>query len=470
MIDLAKPGTYVVKADSAREFAHTLIQDWLESQGGSKFKGCLWLTTRSQHEVREIIQPHLGKPHPFLKGLDVVSSRAMLKQGDNKATVRQLCRALESLTVLKPVLIVLEEPNIWFNNADDSIDQRNALSHMRILNRWANHAKACVVASVENEAPRWAVFADGYADVSQNGAFEYRPWWPTTWGIQTDLWNTGEDLQALTTHHLVQTQHCESLKDVARICHHLRFGTQSQAGIHVQADKDLSMQDASVLLRLGADSVSLDPDSTQSPTRNMAPEHIQTFTPGHSLAFDMDSKFGQDLHEVFMPGMLTILNNQVFSREGLMLLTLAEHWQMHLSLTRLSLLPHMSAQTALRLCNWTEGTCVFTATREAVYAMKLWVQPPTDKAYDEWLGNCFRENIHVLFSGEIQFTGQAQQAALFQDLHNEMEPIQVNELPENEINAPDALTDVWVENPLIRDPARPWMQRFHGLIKETTDG
>ena len=467
MIEFAKPGTYVIKADSATSFAQSLVAQWLEAQHSSKFKGCLWFTTRPQQEVRDFIEPHLNKPRSFLKGLDVVSSRAMFKQGGTKATVKHLCRSLESLTVLKPVLIVIEEPSLWFNNAEETLDQRNAHAHMRLLNRWANHANACVVTPVETEAPRWAVFADGYADVSLGGEFEYKPWWPTEWGVQTDLWNTVDDLRALNAHHLIEAKQFDDLKEVAKICHHLRFGTQEQAGIHVLANSNISNQDASVLLRLGADSVCLNDGVEQFPPYGIAPTRVHPFSPNDKSTTTSNVKFGQDLHEVFMPGMLTILNNQVFAREGLMMLSLAEHWNMHLSLTRLSLLPHMSAQTALRLCNWTEGTCVFTATREAVYAMKLWTEKPDEQRYFEWLNNCFREETHVLFSGEIQFTGATQQSALFSDLHDELEPVEHNDLPENEIKAPDALTDVWVENPLIRDPARPWMQRIHGLIKET---
>ena len=466
MIEFAKPGTYVLKADSASGLAQSLVAQWLEAQDNSKFKGCLWFTTRPQQEVREIIEPHLDKPYSFLKGLDVVSTRAMLKRAEDKITVKHLCRSLESLAVLKPVLIVLEEPELWLNNAQDTLDQRNALAQMRLLNRWANHANACVVTPVETQAPRWAVFADGYADMSLDGEFEYKPWWPTDWGVQTDLWNSVDDLCALNTHHSIDATQFNELKDVATICHQLRFGTQEQVGIHVLANDSMSTQDASVLLRLGADSVCLKAGAEQFPPYGIASAQLQPFSPDNQSTSASDVKFGQDLHEVFMPGMLTILNNQVFSREGLMMLPLAEHWNMHLSLTRLSLLPHMSAQTALRLCNWTEGTCVFTATREAVYIMKLWVKKPDEQHYTEWLNSCFREDTKVLFSGQIQFVDASQKAALFIDLHDELEPVEQHDLPENEIKAPDALTDVWTENPLIRDPARPWMQRIHSLIKK----
>ncbi len=467
MIHFAKPGTYVIKADSAKSFAQSLVAQWLDAQDQSKFKGCLWFTTRPQQEVRDFIEPHMDKPHSFLKGLDVVSTRSMLKQGSKKATVKHLCRSLESLTVLKPVLIVLEAPSLWLNNTEEALDQRNAHAHMRLLNRWANHANACVVTPVETEAPRWAVFADGYADVTIGGEFEYKPWWPTDWGVQTDLWNNIDALRTLPTHHLIDATQCGGLKEVATICHHLRFGQQEQAGIHVLANETISTQDASVLLRLGADCVNLGEQEDHLSNYGISPEQVRRFDPDNKPSVTGNFKFGQDLHEVFMPGMLTIVDNQVFAREGLMMLQLAEHWNMHLSLTRLSLLPHMSAQTALRLCNWTEGTCVFTATREAVYIMKLWIEQPEEQHYNEWLGNCFREETNVLFSGGIQFEGASQQSALFTDLYDELEPVQHHTLPENEIKAPDALTDVWVENPLIRDPARPWMQRIHALIKES---
>tara|TARA_Y100000814_G_scaffold120842_1_gene86588 strand:- start:192 stop:704 length:513 start_codon:yes stop_codon:yes gene_type:complete len=167
-----------------------------------------------------------------------------------------------------------------------------------------------------------------------------------------------------------------------------------------------------------------------------------------------------------MPGLLTVVANPTFAAQGLMMMQLAKRWSMHCTLTRLSLMRHMTAQTALRLANWSQATCVFTATREAIYLLKVWTSEPDEASYRGWLESCFRENLPVLFSGDIQFLGEETQSELLADLHEELEPLSVQDLMGVDENKPVKLAELWDEAPEALNQNRPWTQRLNALLSE----
>lgn len=466
MIDLPKPGAYVVRAPQASRFAQELVQHWLDSQEDTPFKACLWLTASPNNEVRALLEPYLLKRATAPKGLDVVSVRKLWAKGHAKNGIRQLCRSLNTLCVLQPALVVIEHAELWFDDSAEPVNQRNPRAHMRLLHQWARHANAHVVTAVQGDLPEWSAFADGVADVNTQGEFEFRPWWPTQWGLQTSLWNEGTQWSSSPSHRVLDTTVWGNLKQLAQACHRLRFEEGSQHCIHVQGHDDLSTQDASVLLRLGADTVWLQPGNMDS-WLGLQASQLQAPLPGDSPALAGSENFARDLHEVFMPGLLTVVPNPTFAAQGLMMLQLAKRWSMYCSITRLSLMRHMTAQTALRLANWSKATCVFTATREAIYLLKVWNEEPDEAAYREWLESCFRDQLAVLFSGDIQFMGEDTQTELLLDLYEELEPLSVDDLMGNDLDEPAKLAELWDESPEALTADRPWIQRMQQLLNRS---
>ncbi|WP_341236709.1 hypothetical protein [uncultured Limnobacter sp.] len=465
MIDLPKPGAYVVRAPHANHFSQGLVQHWLNSQEETPFKSCLWLTASPKNEVRSFLEPYLLTRTGAPKGLDVVSVRNLWPKGHTKNGIRQLCRSLNTLCVLKPALVIIDHAELWFNDNSEPVSRQNPLAQMRLLHQWAHHAQAHVVTTVQGDLPEWCTFADGLADVSDHGEFEFRPWWPTQWGLQTNLWNDPTRFSKLPIHHVLDSRVFGSLKQLAQTCHRLRFDTNELHGIHVQARGEMSAQDASVLIRMGADTVWLQEENIETWLGITAmqlhkPTLIQPATENHQ------NTFARDLHEVFMPGLLTVVANPTFAAQGLMMLQLSKQWSMHCTLTRLSLMHHMTAQTALRLANWSQATCVFTATREAIYLLKVWVSEPDDTSYRNWLESCFRENLPVLFSGDIQFLGEETQSELLADLHEELEPLSVEDLMGTDLSEPAKLAELWDETPEAMNQNRPWTQRLSRLLGE----
>lgn len=467
MIDLPKPGAYVVRAPHANHFSQGLVQHWLNSQEETPFKSCLWLTASPKNEVRSLLEPYLLKRAGAPKGLDVVSVRNLWAKGHAKNGIRQLCRSLNTLCVLKPALIVIEHAELWFDDSDEPLDQQNPRAQMRLLHQWAHHAQAHVVTTVQGDLPEWSTFADGLADVSDLGEFEFRPWWPSQWGLQTNLWNDTAELSKLPMHHVLDSRVFGDLKQLAKTCHGLRFDSDRQHGIHVQAHGEMMEQDASVLLRMGADTVWLQNESIET-WLGLNTENMNKLTTNPASPDNHQSSFARDLHEVFMPGLLTVVANPTFAEQGLMMLQLAKQWSMNCTLTRLSLMRHMTAQTALRLANWSQATCVFTATREAIYLLKVWASEPDEASYRSWLESCFRENLPVLFSGDIQFLGEETQRELLADLHEELEPLSVQDLMGTDQTEPVKLVELWDEAPEALNQNRPWTQRLNALLSEDT--
>lgn len=466
MIDLPKPGTYVVRAPKADAFAQDMVQHWLDSQEETPFKSCLWLTASPIREVRSMLEPYLFQRTRAPKGLEVVSVRNLWAKGHALNGIRQLCRSLDTLCVLQPALVVLEHAELWLNDSQEPLDRRNPMDKMRLLHQWALHAKAHVLTPVHGDLPEWSVFADGLADVDSRGDFEFRPWWPTQWGLQTSLWNDPAALASLSSHQVLDSQIIGGLKKLAQACHTLRFGDSALHGIHVLAHGELSSQDASVLLRLGADSV-WSQETRIEIWLGLKPEQIHAAAPSEETAHLQAASFARDLHEVFMPGQLTVVSNPAFAVQGLMMMQIAKRWGMHCTITRLSLMRHMTAKTALRLANWSQATCMFTATREAIYVLKIWESEPSDLHYRHWLESCFRESLQVLFSGDIQFTGHDTQTELLGDLHEELQPLSVEDLMASETNEPSKLAELWSDTPGQNDSDRPWFRRMDALMKGT---
>jgi hypothetical protein len=138
MIDLPTPGAYVVRAPNAASFAQSLVQHWLDSQGETPFKSCLWLTASPKNEVRNLLEPYLLKRSQAPKGLDVVSVRNLWAKGHATHGIRQLCRSLDTLCVLQPALVIVEHAELWFNDSNEPLVRRSPLAQIRLLNKCRN--------------------------------------------------------------------------------------------------------------------------------------------------------------------------------------------------------------------------------------------------------------------------------------------------------------------------------------------
>ena len=460
MFKTPKDGVYVVRNAQAQKVAVDWVRHWLKAIPGTVPPACLWLTALPAADVRQVLAPALATQSPALRGLDVVSTRALqaLPEGVERDGVRQLCRALDSMIVLKPGWVILEQAELWFDHGDEPIDKATSLAQMQLLQRWARHAGVSVILPVQGEFAPWCLFADGLVETTPEGLVDFKPWWTTSWGYRSELW--GMATADTVEHKLLTLSSFTTLGQAARTLYEWRYHSpvEHPVAIHVQADSSLEPTDASVLLRLGADSVVTGAWSDCLAELGLQAQAMSPATPaGQPLAH-----YARDVHEVFMPGRLTLLGNREFATQCTMMTSVARRWGLHGVLTRLSLINHVNARTALRLVDFGPAGAVFTATREALYVLKLWDAEPTDEQLDTALRQCFREPLETLFSGHIHLTEASAQLGLLMDVRDELEPVAVDALL-NDDEPAKPLAELWADQTQGQGE-RPWLSRLGAWI------
>lgn len=449
MLSFECPGVYVVRAHHADQFAQSTVEAWLTTNGLSPYKSCLWLTARPEHEIQSSLRFHLEQKHtPHLKGLDVVSIRPLLTHGGGPEGIRQLCRALNSLIVLKPALVVIEHADLWFDHGDEPLEHKHPFAEMSLFQRWAQHAKAHVVLPCPDNLAPWTVFASGLTDLNESGHMAFSPWWRKARGLVSQLWNN-----APATQHgvLLHAKQFASPKQLAIRIHRLRNTYPSDFDIQVRTLGTLNEQDASLLLRLGADAVHLE-DSRQTQTKAMPQEPLSEPALEH---------FAQDLHEALMPGQLTIHGNIQFASYCTMMRQLGQHWGMHSSLTRLCLLPHVSPMAAVRLINFGVSAGLFTLNNDSLYAFKWWAEPPSDAHILRWLELSFHDTLSSAFAGDIHILDLQGQDAMLNELHNNPTLLPLDTLRNQGFEAPAPLADLWTDLSTHTSAPRPWTERLN---------
>jgi hypothetical protein len=450
MLTLPRPGVYAIRSEHAQRLAQTTVDTWLNAQEARTTPACLWLTSRSEADIHRALKLHLRLGGPHIKGLDVVSTRPLSTQGKNPSGIRQLCRALNSLIVLQPALVVIEHAELWFDHGHEPLEHRSTHAQMALLQRWAHYANAHIILPITNPLPAWCVFANGLADADPSGRITFSAWWPTPTGLTTALWNTPSPTP--TPRIELHSTHFATRRDLAAHIHRLRYGSQHPVEIHLHVPHTLHQQDCAILLRLGADTLQF--------------EHAAPSTHATHSGIEPLEHFAKDLHELFMPGQLNVLSASDFAAQSMMMRHFSAHWGLQCSLTRLPLLPHVTALAALRLINFDRASCMFTATHDSVYALKLWQHAPTENHIRQELAHSFHDQLQSLFSGDYHSTDPQEQHTLLHTLDQTPNPISMAQLHEEpRFEDPAQLTDVWPEYAPNTPTQRPWLARLNTLLQ-----
>jgi hypothetical protein len=456
MLSFECPGVYVVRAHSADQFAQSTVEAWLNTNGLSPYTSCLWLTARPQNDIQTSLRFYLDQKNaPHLKGLNVVSIRPLFTHGGGPEGIRQLCRALNSMIVLKPALVVIEHADLWFDQGNEPLEHSHPFADMALLQRWAKHANAHIVLPCSENLAPWSVFASGLTSLNESGHMEFSPWWRKARGFVSQLWN-----HTPATQHglLLHAKQFASPKHLAIRVHRLRNTHPSDYDIQVRTQGEIHEHDAPALLRLGADAVHLE-DPRQP--------HIQTQTPHRELTSEAPLEhFAQDLHEALMPGQLTLHGNVQFATYCTMMRQLGEHWGMHSSLTRLSLLPHISPIVAVRLINFGISAGLFTLHNDSLYAFKWWATPPSDEQVLKWLKSSFHDALSSAFAGDIHILNTEGQDTMLSTLYNNPTLLPLDTLRNQGFEAPAPLSDLWTELSTHTTAPRPWTKRLNTWLSQ----
>lgn len=153
-----------------------------------------------------------------------------------------------------------------------------------------------------------------------------------------------------------------------------------------------------------------------------------------------------------------------------MLCHVADLWQLHPSLTRLSLLGHVSAKQAAKFTTNAQLKAIILATSEALYIFRLWDEAPTEALLDDWITTNYASSTESLFAGEVHHLDKQPIERLLLSLDEATHVIlETDLLEEAALAAKERLSEIW--NPLTDGSAqnRPWLKRLAQLSEVDLD-
>ncbi|NJM31844.1 MAG: hypothetical protein HC848_01830 [Limnobacter sp.] len=471
-----QPGVYAVKTDSAHSFCQQIANAWLEHNHDSSnwrtAPGFTWLTAQQSMPVlQEFLQPHVNAQGKLPRGFDLVAQQLHSVHTPTlqaaPLNVNHTIKALRSLCLLKPNLVLFEHLDHWLQTTATTVEKLHPLAQIRKLSDWAQANEVLVIAPTANDLPVWTSSCSGLASWHYRTP-ELEPiWWPHAWGMNTQLWNPPE--QASEHTHLVLSESgFPSLAALADHVHTLRFGgagnhTTAQF-LHVRTNTSrTTTRHGPLLLRLGADSVFHNPSAFEFHYQHVPPTRWQKFTP-QAAPTAAGNALATTLHEHFLPGQLTVLNHQAFSEQGHSLLDLASEWGLSCSISRLSMLNHLSAYQVVRLLNQHALQASILATRTALYLLHLWSSTPTETDLDNWLRTGIYSPLETLFAGQVHYTSKQAQQVLLSELYQSESDINPTDILDMLEENTRRVSDLWEWE---QDAAhtRPWLARLPQLLK-----
>lgn len=455
-------GVYIVRTQDARQFAATCVLDWVKNPQSSRFRSCLWLTTQPVKTIEAILKPHLQSSNKALRGLDVISVRKLSPAQRKKASAKTLCKSLDTLSVLSPRLVVVEDMGLWLNTRPDKLLESSPLFQLGTLQSWAHLRAASVMLPLEESLPPWSAFVDGLADETPEHDTLFKPWWPTPWGKISGLWNDTNFKNPQTRHLVFDLNQTKNLGQLAKYVYMQRFLHKQAVYIHALLNASVSPTQAALLLRLGADTV-VSETAGWSAEFGLPTQQTQATQPDLLSKSGFADDFAKDFQEILTPGQLCLVTSERFCASAVMLIKVSKRWGFECSLTRLSLLNHVTAHDAASLIDLHTLQACALATQEAIYLFRIWTIAPSDERLEQWVEDSFKGPNAAIFGGLMHYT---QATAQIQLLHTLWADTQVLTQAELELPIHDdiqTLTDVWVQT----DPAQrqqPWTENLNRLF------
>lgn len=450
-------GTYCLRTEHISGTICNLIERWARREVLPKMRRFTWITETSESTLEHRIWPLLSKRTRRLKGLDVVQ----ILDADKPGTLHDLCRMIENLSPISPGIVFIEKLDPWLTKPSNQLIQTDTAQQIQALNQWCSKRQITLVALISNDLPVWSTFMHGLSDLSEDGQSLMTPWWATPWGYQGELWHFEPDTE--NKQILLDGQYYSTLGELGRDLFLLRLSTNEDTNIHVKLSKwEKNSTEAVALLRLGADSVIKDLASWKQ-MHPRSSEHLITFDrSGLPEDAQLVQAFGVSLQEIITPGQLKFLPAKDFSGQNLMLSRMANKWSVFCSLSRLSLLNHISAIQAAKLTNVLSMQCSILATSEAFYVFRLWESPPSELTIDAYLEDCFSVSIPSLFAGTSHFIQEDTMRAVLRSLAGYEASYVTDDMEDSFANQASSIDEVW--NDVKDSPeARPWIKRLASL-------
>lgn len=466
MLKLQTHGVFCVRHESGHTPVFDWIATWLAQEAYTDFKACLWITSEPIDGLQASLNPHLRKYPKRARALDIIHVRDEPSAYVHfSSTLKALVRAIASTSIRQPTLVFIDNLEHWLETADGTTEKKNLLGQLTSLNQWTRNNRTTIVASIRGDFPQWTPHASGLVDINHDGSVGFHAWWQYPWGSVAHIWNFGADLPD-SVHYLLRTTDFETLHGLGNALYNARLMQPEARYIHVQTTEESAYRLGPALMRLGADTVFHD--------RRGWTEH-QGIQINHTKPLPMppmDSKsgsldpegFGSILQEIYAPGLLRFVDAKSFSSSGLMLCQVATEWGLRPSLSRLSMLRHISPMQAARLTNRSQLRACLLATTEAIYLFRIWSNDPTDALLDDWLNNSFQASTASLFAGGAHYLSVDAIKRVLISLNETTEAlVDADVLDEDTTDAADSLADIWDPSQNLSTHDRPWLARLSSL-------
>lgn len=449
------PGVYTIRTSKATDLALNLSSFWLLGEQFQQFKSVLWISLEADQVLYPQVIPLLESTVVHPRGFNLISIKGSVESQTIRGGSDHFTDMLSSLIVFNPCLILVEGLDHWLSASSEPLLSRNPILQTRYLRKWCRQTSTSVVSITDKDLPLWSGFCDGLAEVSVEGTLLSESWWNEGSAFVSTLWNPAKYPHTHINTLTLMSADFENVGELAKRVYKHRFVDGDERFLRVQTHSTQVYSKAPVLIRMGADQVCMDHSSLPPPTTQL--DHVM------GLSAELEASFTNTLHETFTPGQLTAVSTEQFAIHGLMLLDLSRTWGIHCSLSRMSLMPHVSAIQAGKLLDLGQLQSCATITAEAFYFFRFWPAEPEEESMNQWLMNCFQAPIQSLFAGHVHYTDERQILSVLRDISLQVQAVTLLDLDLNGEAGSD-ISNIWQEGQLSEDK-RPWLPRLRKLLK-----
>lgn len=453
------PGVYTLRTSKATDLALNLSSFWLLGEQFQQFKSVLWISLEADQVLYPQVIPMLESTVVHPRGFNLISIKSSVENQKIRGGSDHFTDMLSSLLVFNPSLILVEGLDNWLGAASEPLLNRNPILQTRYLRKWCRQTHTSVVSITDRELPIWSGFCDGLAEVSVEGTLLSESWWNEGSAFVSTLWNPPEYPHTPSNTLTLTNTDFDNVGDLAKAIYKHRFVDGDERFLRIHTHSPQVYSKAPVLIRMGADQVCMAQSSL--PNSNTQPE-LKTELKS-DLSPELEASFTNTLHETFTPGQLTAVSTEQFAIHGLMLLDLSRTWGIHCSLSRMSLMPHVSAIQAGKLLDLGQLQSCVTITVEAFYFFRFWPAEPQEETMNQWLVNCFQGPIQSLFVGQVHYTDERQMLSVLRDISLQEQAVTLMDL-DLAWEAASDIANIWQEGQ-ISEGKRPWLPRLRKLLK-----
>lgn len=454
------PGAYCVRCENTTELITYFISEWLQGNNLRKFfynfptfNSVLWITSENEQVIRNVLHEPLTQNQATTKNLNVFC----LKQSEDLLFTQELISIIEQMCIIPPSLVFVENLEQWLKLDINDPKANNALDLIQRFKNWCLNNEFFLLLPIQQELPIWSTCTHGLTDLNTKGQVLQTQWWRTQWGFISTLWH--ENPQRTKNSLIIKAKNFNNLGQMAEHIHNRRIKEQTNETIIVVCDYSLELQ-PSLLILMGADMIVFGEEKLKT----LGHLNQSVDIPNQQAILELTSKKGFEtvFHETVSPGQLKFQTAKNFAAIGKLVCHQAKLWGFQASLSRVSLLSHISALQAAKLTGSYFANCMSLATNEALYLFHLNKNKTGQNQLDALVKQFFTAPIETLAAGMVHYVNNDDLLSIFNSLAHEKEAFKPETLLDDIEQSNKNLDELW-ENQIDARQDRPWLNRLKKL-------